>query len=305
MTTNQLYLWDFTWGRKQWTLDMLKIKQNECIELLRPICKQLVVQGEKAASGMYHLQGFFQLHSKKRDSELIKQLQLPGGFRISPNHDSGASKKYCQKSDTRVLDTYFLKPPKIDYEYKGEDLPKDLCKWQSEMQRVSMTKPHPRTIWWLYDPAGRSGKSTFCKYMAYHHNAVALNWGDSKDMLYIVSSKIAKFGPAATYIFDLTRTKPKLFSSDDLYASIEQIKNGSIVNTKYEANTVLFDIPHIFILSNSLPEMEKLTKDRWKVIKIRDEDKKLVDAKCQEDTTTVDFGEPATLPALVADHPTP
>ncbi|KAG5182797.1 hypothetical protein JKP88DRAFT_245412 [Tribonema minus] len=96
------------------------------------------------------------------------------------------------------------------------------------------------------------------EYMAYHHNCMKLSWGDTGDLMNLVF----KMKTCRCYIFDLSRTKPKTFSNEDLYSAIEDIENGYIVNTKYETGFKQFAPPHVIVFANTPPNQSCLTRDR-------------------------------------------
>lgn len=52
------------------------------------------------------------------------------------------------------------------------------------------------------------------------------------------------------------------------YQAIEAIKDGCIVNTKYESGGLIFNSPHLIIFANAEPNYTKLSEDRWLVTKI-------------------------------------
>jgi len=88
-----------------------------------------------------------------------------------------------------------------------------------------------------------------------------LPYTDSKDAGNLVSNA----GERAAYLFDLTRTKPASIASDDTYSVMEQIKNGYIVNTKYQTKVTLQPPAHVWVFANQPPRYAALSTDRWKV----------------------------------------
>ena len=50
------------------------------------------------------------------------------------------------------------------------------------------------------------------------------------------------------------------------WPSIEEVKNGTMVQTKYEVLAKAHATPHLFIFSNHAPNLAKLSADRWNVI---------------------------------------
>ena len=57
------------------------------------------------------------------------------------------------------------------------------------------------------------------------------------------------------------------------YNVLEKIKNGGIVANKYNSAELKFQTPNIVIVcSNDKPEVKNLSKDRWKIFRIQNED---------------------------------
>lgn len=67
-------------------------------------------------------------------------------------------------------------------------------------------------------------------------------------------------------IFDYTRSIENFVS----YQGLEEIKNGIFMNTKYESKMVIINNPTVVVFANFLPEWEKLTGDRWRVMSLVD-----------------------------------
>lgn len=227
-------------------------------------CDKYIFQHERTVreDGTWndHYQGYGHLTTKARAKQLAKDHnKYCPGIEIQPAHDYLALTKYSMKEDTRVRGPWSDKPI-----YMGEDLPTLLRPWQTQMRDLVLAPADDRTIIWIYDPIGNSGKSKWCKYMAYRHEMICLSYGKSDDLLNLVS----KFPNRKVYAFDLTRAKPALFSNMDLYSCIESIKNGMFVNTKYETSMVLMSCPHIVVYANSLPDLGSLSADRWKIYKM-------------------------------------
>lgn len=170
-------------------------------------------------------------------------------------------KKYCMKDESRVAGPW--SDQKV---YMGKDLPGTLWDWQEEVKARCFQEADDRTINYIVDRKGRMGKSKFCKYMGWKHNAVCIPWGKTGDIL----NYIVKVGARTTYVFDLSRTKPQDWAKDDISAAMEQIKNGYIVNWKFETGAFYMDPPHIWCFSNELPNLKSMSMDRWKLWEIDD-----------------------------------
>lgn len=246
------------------TLFLAETRQAEIQEVFGRLCDKFVYQLEECPNtGNKHFQCYLKLKVKKRTVEIAKELQVAfsKGCHIRPASTAGktALKDYSMKKATRI------KGPWADHRiYMGQDLPTSLRDWQQDCKELITGPVHDRHIYWYTDKTGGTGKSTFCKYMAFHHKVVPLSFGSASDLLNLAFKTKNK----ECFIFDLSRTKSKKTSLDDVYAAIESIKNGLIVNTKYDTGFVLFDRPHVVVFSNYSPDMSKLSMDRWQITDI-------------------------------------
>lgn len=204
----------------------------------------------------------------RRRAETIKSLAIQSngqfnGIRIVPASTEGREilKKYAMKTESRVAGPW--SDQKL---YMGKDLPGTLWEWQQDVLDRCMTDPDDRTVNYIIDFKGGKGKSKFCKYMGYHHQALTVPWGRTGDILNLV----CKLGAKQIYLFDLSRSKPKDWARDDIAAAMEQIKNGYIVNFKFETGAFYMNPPHIWCFSNSIPNLSSMSADRWKFWEIDD-----------------------------------
>lgn len=256
---------DWKLGDGQETIRLGNTLQNYLVETLdvSKYCFQLeCTRAENDPKGAnYHFQGCFSLKRKVRVSTLCKKLNFTRwrGMEISPVHSKTCVERYSTKTESRV-DVKYTWSDEVEVQlYNGTDLPDVLLHWQSVLESYIKGVIDDRRILWIYDPVGAGEKSRFCKYMDWCYRTVTIGYSSSVDALYTVS----KTKNARAYLFDLTRTKPKLFSNGDLYSTLESVKNGHFMNSKYESKVVLMDVPHVVVFSNQLPELESLSQDRW------------------------------------------
>jgi len=59
---------------------------------------------------------------------------------------------------------------------------------------------------------------------------------------------------------------------DFAYEALEAIKNGIISSGKYRGRTANLKTPKVLVMSNSLPNFEQLSQDRWELINLNNED---------------------------------
>jgi len=222
-------------------------------------CSNFVIGKEIGESGTPHLQCWYLTYKKYRLITLRKLFGPKHHIEIQQYNNIQAS-QYCMKDDNWVGTE---EPP-----YKGQDLilKKEFYDWQISALDIANIK-EDRTINWIYENIGNTGKSKWCKYMIYHHDAIVITKGKYSDIMnYCYNCKTVKL-----IIFDLARIMGNRIS----YGAVEDLKNGIIVNTKYETGQKLILPPTIIILSNKYPDTENLSLDRWKIFEIIE--KKLVE----------------------------
>lgn len=268
---NAVYRMDFrvTLGSDRKTvLDQLEAFKNRLIDLIGDLADDYVYQLELGELGSYHLQGYLKLKKKERVSTFKHDFILhwsPHSVHVAPISRLGelALKNYVMKKDTRILGPWGKREI-----YTGSDLKHQIqfYPWQTAVWDFLSGPVNEREINWVYDPAGNTGKSMLCKKVWYEKNSPALVYGSASNL----TNLIFKAPTSKIYLFDLTRAKPKDISGQDIYSVMESLKNGVIVNTKYENGQKLFNPPHVWIFANILPKFQSLTADRWKVWTIDD-----------------------------------
>ncbi len=169
---------------------------------------------------------------------------------------------YCSKEATRTGKIY-SKGIKITKPLK--DPLKTPRKWQEFILELIKHEPDDRTIHWFYDPVGSTGKSALSKHILIKNQDKAIEVsGKSHDIKHGIVQFLEN-NNLEILLLDIPRTSEKYVS----YEAIESVKNGKFFSGKYEGKMVLFDPPHIIIFSNFLPEIEKLSLDRWKIYEIK------------------------------------
>lgn len=252
-TGNQLYLWMVTLKHDDTTTASMLSQE------LKVFCKKFTFQLEKGEKSDYlHWQIFISLKTKER-FETVKNL-FPSTAHIEGCKDGWKAKKYCEKNDTRIEGPYdenstFLK------------LITKLYDWQQTIFDECLLEPDDRTINWIYEGEGNTGKTEFCKYMAIKRNATILGNGAFKDIAYALPAN------PIIVMFNITRDLEERIN----YAAIEACKDGLMFSAKYESGTKIFNRPHIYIFSNFEPRTNSMSMDRWKIRKIIDN--KLVNQK--------------------------
>lgn len=133
--------------------------------------------------------------------------------------------------------------------------------WQQEILNLIDTIPNKRSINWIYDNVGNSGKSYLTKYLHLKKKAYVVTGGKNQDIYY-------GYNYQDTVIFDLSRTTPD--EMNHIYNVIENFKNGYFLSTKYETRPVNFKSPHVIVMSNKMPDITKMSMDRWDIKVLND-----------------------------------
>lgn len=220
----------------------------------------------------YHYQMHFNLKERQRPGQLAKALHVwcPGA-NCKPAHSPKAHERYCGKCLTRVAGPWDHEGSIVEQEvpYDGSDLPpiaSNPYPWQGHILTEFQRPADDRDINWFYDPVGATGKSKFCKYLCFHRKACVMSQGKAADLAHFVTSQPIR----TAYVFDLTRSHPQDIGKSDLYASLESVKNGYVVNTKYLTGYKLFKAPHVWVFANHLPNFAAMSADRWQVWTVSD-----------------------------------
>lgn len=236
--------WVFTYYFK--SLEMVETLET----LLRHECDWYVFQEEICpTTGRPHLQGTLKLTHKRRMTEMQKFDPI---IHWEPTISIKASLAYCTKAKTSTgkLWSYGIEVPEklITHEPKG---------WQLEVMDWLNSPADDRTIRWICDLKGGRGKSCLAKYLYVHHNAIIL--AGKADNMYHMLTKFPQ--RRKIVIIDVPRSSLDYVN----YQAIENIKNGLLMSGKYEGTMLAFNPPHIIVLANELPKIDKMSRDRWKI----------------------------------------
>lgn len=232
------------------------------------IAKAFVFQEELSPDGFEHFQCLIALKSKARKNQVLMLLSTTFGlpmvnFQIKPVNNTLRLQSiidYCSKVDTRVNGPWSYKIPGVLPEPPKLITKEQMYSWQAKVVEVCNQEPNDRTVYWIYDTVGNSGKTALCKYLIHHLGAFIFR-GKSSDM----ASRIVLMPEAPRIaVMNVSRTQEQYVS----YQSIEEIKDGLVCSGKYEGGQKIFNPPHMFIFANFEPDRNSLSHDRWHVVNI-------------------------------------
>lgn len=227
-------------------------------DLLKKKCTIVFYNKEIGESGTPHLQGYLKFKKKERPSEIFKDYQI---WWQKAKGNIEENWHYCSKSvkqEEVITFIYGYKPKK---ELK---IIKDLRPWQEKLESILLEDPDDRGIIWVYEETGNVGKSAFSKYMVVKHEALYITEGKKSDIINIVYNYVLN-QDLDIMILDVPRDNGNNIS----YKSLEEVKNGLICNTKYETGNKVINSPNIIVFSNSPPQINKMSMDRWQIYKIK------------------------------------
>lgn len=293
----QCYRFDFVWNRWDecpWSEEDFKAQSDRVITALRDAgAKQFIFQLERGAeTKRLHYQGYVNMSKKKRAKALGKELQeeLKGvSLRVASTAGEKALKQYVMKKDGTYVsgpwaDKRLPKPmvnvtprAKFDPSSKVADVRDAPRPFQQELTNMCLQWPaNDREIIWIADPTGCSGKSKWGTYMKITHDAKCLTFGKNNDLMNLVCADIEAIDSYRhIYIIKLPRSKPAEVTLGDMFATIEQLKDGEYQTGKYKGADEEGPNPHVVVLSNWFPSAEErkcLTPDRWKIYTIDSRD---------------------------------
>lgn len=131
--------------------------------------------------------------------------------------------------------------------------------WQEELNGILNLPPDDRTVIFVVDERGNSGKTWFAHFYAErHHRVQVLMPGKRADLAFMLDDNIR------VLFVDAPRSKQQEYIQYDF---LEEVKNGYVFCPKYESCVKRLDKCHVVVLMNEHPDMLKLSSDRYKIIK--------------------------------------
>lgn len=119
----------------------------------------------------------------------------------------------------------------------------------------------------VYDPEGSSGKSVWASSLEKRDPKkylVLKGLTGVRDMASIIKNARAKGWSGHTVFIDLTRTK----ADHSIYESLELIRDGKMMVIKYDGDTITWNSVAVCLLTNWIPDLEKVTTNRWSIWRI-------------------------------------
>ena len=271
--------WCFTWETnvKQRRLP----NQEKLAAFLDGIVEWGVFQKEEGAKKKKkHWQGYFELLGRRSSKEKLlnkfrTKFKNVAGLTLTVSHDKMASRRYAQKKESRLEGPFFCgvgaKNDKAMSNMKLREWQKDLY----EILKSRVKSGNDRTVICVSNPSGGSGKSAMLKWL--HSETSCINAHKlpvtSVDRLLSATVKLSKRYSEGVDLFmiNLTKSKGKEQNYCDLFAAIEDIKDGYVVDCMYgNYQEAVFSSPVVLIMTNLKPAelLDYLSFDRWELYTI-------------------------------------
>ena len=147
--------------------------------------------------------------------------------------------------------------------------------WQEAL--LNYIKPSDREVIWVIGRKGNEGKTWFQEFLAskfgWNRVICGMDIRMKKSSICHILSKRSLM-TTDIFLFDVGKAK----TEEDLnYELLEHLKNGRTLAAKFDSKELKFHTPNIIVVfSNEKPDVDQMSKDRWKIFQIRDDD--LLDA---------------------------
>ena len=155
------------------------------------------------------------------------------------------------------------------YELYGKNMDMEEINWRGWQMdlRQYLDKPCNRKIIWVVGTDGNEGKSFFqrniCEEFGYSR-VCRVELIDARDTFHIVGKEFSS--NTDIFLFNLSRCD---YLSTKQYKLLESIKDGTAMNGNLVSN---LKKPNVFIVfANREPDREKLSEDRWIILKISED----------------------------------
>jgi hypothetical protein len=154
-----------------------------------------------------------------------------------------------------------FKPKKAEYDPLTG---KQLYGWQRHLEAICDEKdPDRRVIYVVYDPLGSAGKTDFCSHLEakYGRDVFTLDsMGVYRDIATIIKDATdSEEWTGRILLIDL----PRDAEDKKIYETLEGLRIGKFTATKYRGGRAKYRADIILMFTNWMPDVLRLTLDRW------------------------------------------
>lgn len=286
--------------RYVFTLNNYDAADQQRLRDLAPSCRYLVFGREVGDSGTPHLQGFVVFGSSLRFNRVKRSLGDRCHIELARGNSRQAS-DYCKKDGD--FEEFGTVPGPVGRTNRFEDFRNWVMEQPVKPTAAKVAEAHPaiflqygrcmewidliypssfevrgeyrnhqsqlarrlglpaddRTITFVVDERGGTGKSWFIKkFLSTNPDRTqVLSIGKRDDLAHAIDER------KSVFLFDLPRSSSEYLQ----YSVLEQLKDRMVFSPKYLSRTkVLEHVPHVVVFMNELPDMNKLSHDRYDLL---------------------------------------
>ena len=138
-------------------------------------------------------------------------------------------------------------------------------------------RPSERVIYWIVGNKGNEDKTFIQKYISQQYGARRVIKSEinakKTDIAYTLS--MSPLTCKDIFVFNLLRS-----GSVVAYDLLENLKDGNLISSKYKSKVLKIKTPNtVIVFSNSHPNMDQLSADRWKIYEIVGNDLKYTEKR--------------------------
>lgn len=253
---------------RSWCFTVNNYTEAQKVSVVSLVSKsKLWVYGfEIGESGTPHIQGYVQFKNQTRFSTLKRAL--PTAHWEKAKGSAQDNLKYCSKDgnfETNIVQKLSRDDLKQMVLKKYESV--TWKPWQQSVIDFVAEDPDSRTIRWIYEPTGNVGKSFLAKYLACQEGTI-ISSGKANDVFNQLNAAIETGTMPKIVILDVPRVVADYVS----YQALEKLKDGCLYSGKYEGGVCIFPDVHVLAFSNQKPDTSKMSRDRWKIYEIKEEE---------------------------------
>lgn len=217
-------------------------------------CKEV---GKKCGTPHFHL--WIQFKNARLRTTLKKEIGKDGNYQGAKGTLEQSS---CYQKKDGVWDTNIR-----SLKWKGPEI--ELYEWQKDLVNILNKEPDNRTVHWVWEPSGCEGKTVFQKWFCFRNSDTIVLGGKGSNMKNGIIEYIEKNSDFPKTVFiNIPRSETdedKVFVS---YGGIEAVKDMFFYSGKYKGGMVNGPNPHVMVFANVPPDKNKLSHDRWNIIKL-------------------------------------
>lgn len=218
------------------------------------------------------------VHYAAKDGDYDSNIDVDALVPIQKKIDSVINAKTMREALKSAISMNEVMPIIRLYESRGVclDCPfkplENLKPWQAKLVEVLEADHSNRSIHWVVDSVGGSGKTSLQKHMMATCRQVLVIPGAStaQNINEAIRGFVEAHGDLHYLLINLARG---IENYESIYMTLEQVKDQMIFCPKYKSTVlVLQSCPKVCVFSNIEPDTTKLTSDRWRIHGILNEE---------------------------------